>query len=355
MPKTLSLTIEVSGCPTTCMHCWANGGAYPSMPLADIEWVLEQSRGFCENYGLKFVSYPLHEMLAHFSAAQILPLFAALHNDAFEPIATTGIPLAMREDWQELLTAIKNVGTTTLWFTFHGIGSVHDRAVNRKGAYEETCLALSRAKMAGLRCGCNVFVTKENLKQFRMMVQKLQELGLDEMGWEVARYHPTLRRRLGENSRPELACFSPYADEIADLSVFWKDKWRNIADYTEGAYVLRAINGEESERLPWQFPVSEERIPVVCRSNLDVYSGAAGNYESYHGNLRQDGVEQVLEKALKRGPVSDDDIYFTAITLPAVHQLAEEVGVKDGTKVYFSAAEMRLRWLDIALADYRRY
>ncbi len=163
MPKTMYLNMEVSGCPTTCMHCWANGHAYPAMPLADIDWVLAQGQRFCANQALVFAPYAFHEMLAHPDFTSILPRFAALDKDVFEPFPTTGVPLATREDWRELLSAIQEIGTKTLWFTFHGVGDVHDRAVNRKGAYQESCLAVQRAHEAGLRCGCNVFVTKENL------------------------------------------------------------------------------------------------------------------------------------------------------------------------------------------------
>lgn len=355
MTKTLVFTMEVSGCPTTCMHCWANGGAYPAMPLSEIVWVLEEGQRFCESRGLVFTPYPLHELLAHPDAAQILSLIAALHPDAFEPIATTGVPLAIREDWQDLLTAIKHIGTRTLWVTFHGVDEVHNRAVNRRGAFEETCLAVARAKSAGLRCGCNVFVTKENLAQFETFSQHLQSLGLDEMGWEVARYHPTPRRRRGERSRPELEDVARHSDGIAALSVFWKDKWRNLAAYTEGAYVTRALLGHEGEAEPWQYSPSNDYLPVVCRSNLDVYSGQAGSYENYHGNLRTDGSEMVFQRVLDRGAVFADEIYFTTPLLPSVQELAAHVGMQDGPKIYFSAAEMRHRWLDLAMVDHRRY
>jgi hypothetical protein len=355
MLKTLILSMEVSGCPTTCMHCWANGGAYSAMPLADILFVLEQGQRFCENRELIFDPYPLHEMLAHTDVAEILPLVAALHPDAFEPIATTGIPLAVREDWQVLLAAIKSVGTKTLWFTLHGVGSVHDRVVNRKGAYEETCLAVARVHAAGLRCGCNVFVTKENLAQFEMLVQSLHHLGMDEISWDVARFHPIPRSRQQENSRPELVDLVQYADEIAELSIFWKEKWQNISAYTEGAYVNLVLNGQDINAQTKQYPASDSHITIVCRSNLDVYSGAAGNYVDFHGNLRRDDAQTVFERALARGPVSDDERYFTTNGLPTVKELAQKAGIKDGSRIYFSAVEMRQRWMDIALTDYRRY
>jgi DNA mismatch repair protein MutH len=39
----------------------------------------------------------------------------------FEPLSTTGVPLALREDWQELLAAAAALGTTTVWVAFHGL------------------------------------------------------------------------------------------------------------------------------------------------------------------------------------------------------------------------------------------
>jgi len=43
----LYLCMEVAGCPTVCRHCWAQGTGYGMMPLADIEWVLDQAHQFC--------------------------------------------------------------------------------------------------------------------------------------------------------------------------------------------------------------------------------------------------------------------------------------------------------------------
>ena len=355
MPRTLYLNMEISGCPTACLHCWANGRAYPLMPLVDIDWVLEQGKRFCADRDLIFAPYAFHELLAHPDVTEILPRFAALDREAFEPLATTGVPLAMRDDWRDILTAIGRIGTKTLWFTFHGIDTVHDRVVNRKGAYQEVCLAVARAHEAGFRCGCNVFVTKENLAQFELLVQSLHDMEIDEMGWEIARYHPTQRRRKSEVSRPELADFGKFAPAVAELSVFWREKWRNLPEYTEAAYVAQALQSQDSDAQVWQFLPSADPIGLVCRGNLDVYSGRAGYYERFHGNLCRDGVEVVFQSALERGAVSDDAPYFSTEALPTVQDLAAKVGDAQGGRIYFSALEMRQRWLDVALPEYRRY
>src|SRR5215469_16370247 len=129
--------MEVAGCPTVCRHCWAQGTGYVAMPLADIEWALEEAHQFCDARGVGFDAYPMHELAAHPDAARLFGLFnshsgtvkAAGETDAgtmFEPWPTTGVPLAAREDWRSVLQAAAAAGVRTLWVAFHGVGEVHD-------------------------------------------------------------------------------------------------------------------------------------------------------------------------------------------------------------------------------------
>ena len=115
----LYLDVEVVGCPTVCRHCWAQGVGYQAMPVADVAFVLEQAHRFCDEHGLAFGAYPMHEVAWHPQATAILQLFAD-HVGAleFEPLTTTGVPLATRPDWAELLTAAAQLGTTTVWWHF---------------------------------------------------------------------------------------------------------------------------------------------------------------------------------------------------------------------------------------------
>lgn len=45
------MLVEVSGCPTTCLHCWALGGDYGAMPLDGAAFVLEELARFCGELG----------------------------------------------------------------------------------------------------------------------------------------------------------------------------------------------------------------------------------------------------------------------------------------------------------------
>jgi hypothetical protein len=91
MVAELWLQVEVVGCPTVCRHCWAQGVAYQAMPLGEVAWVLEEARRFCDDHGLGFSAYPMHELAAYPQAAALLRLFAGHVGAAeFEPLSTTG-------------------------------------------------------------------------------------------------------------------------------------------------------------------------------------------------------------------------------------------------------------------------
>jgi hypothetical protein len=343
MVATLDLQVEVVGCPTVCRHCWAQGVPYQAMLVADVAWVLEQTHRFCDAHGLGFGAYPMHELAAHPQAAKILGLFADRVGAAeFEPLSTTGVPLATREDWQQVLAAAARLGTTTVWMAFHGLGIEHDRQVNRAGAFTETCLAIQRA-------GANVFVTTVNAGQAERLLGVLQRLELDEMWWGPATYYPTPRGRRNERLRPQPSDLHPIAAWIRELSQFDHDVWANLEAHTEAAWVGRALAGAWPSQLAEVEPShGDQGLPLVCRPDLELYTGTAGLYRARHGNLSIDGGHAVLGRALAQGGRSTDAVWFGPEPLPPVGELAARFGDRTGQRVHFSEASVRYLWLDRA-------
>jgi hypothetical protein len=350
MVATLELQIEVVGCPTVCRHCWAQGVPYPAMPVDDAAWVLEQAHGFCEAHGLGFGAYPMHELVAHPQAAELLQLFADHVGAAeFEPLSTTGVPLAIRQDWQQLLAAAAELGTTTVWVAFHGLGVEHDRQVNRPGAWIETCLAIQRAHAVGLRAGCNVFVTTANIGQTERLLGALGRLEVEQMAWEPATYYPTPRGRRNERLRPRPSDLLPLADRVRQLSSFHSEAWANLEAYTEAAWVARALAGDWPAQLAeLELRHGDQRLPLVCRPSLELHTGVAGRYRERHGNLRSDGGQAVLGRALAQGGRSTEALWFGPEPLPPVSELAARNGDQTGHGVHFSEASVRYLWLDRA-------
>ena len=340
----IGLVLEAAGCPTTCIHCWAQGRSYPAMPLEDVEWVLAEASHFCADRGLAFSSFPMHEVAAHPDAAAVLDLYKRyVGAEQFEPLTTTGVPLATRDDWREVLAAAAAVGTTTVWVAFHGVGEEHDRQVNRAGAFAETCLAVERIHAAGLRAGCNVFLTKTNLARVDPLAEALRRLALDEISLEVAAYYPTARSRRYETVRPESGDLRPHVETIKALCPpYWRGWWDDLEASTEAAYVSRAL----ARVAPARSQERDASIALVCRPTLDVHTGLAGRYGERLGNLRADGVAAVLERAVEGGARTYDEMWFGAEPLPDDAQLAASFGEPEGRGVHPRAQSVRYLWAD---------
>jgi len=346
METELYSCLEVVGCPTICRHCWAQGVPYQAMPLEDIRHVLQQARGFCETHDYTFNSYPMHEVAAHPEALEVLRLFQEFVTPGekfVDPLATTGVPIATRDDWSDLLDGLREQRITTLWLAFHGVGEVHDRAVHRSGAYGETLLAAQRAREKGFKVGGNVFITKESSAQVDELAEQLDSLGIGAW-WGVASYSPVARLRQHEPSRPHLDELLPISEKLAGLSPVNSDFWLNLAACTEAAYAGNALaNGG--------FDYYHRNINrIVVRPSLDVHSGDARLYGPGHGNLRRDDPMQVFAAALAHGSIGDDTLHYGNRALPDLHTLAEKVGDAHGQCVYPDGSSMRYRWLDKFIA-----
>jgi hypothetical protein len=353
------LCMEVAGCPTVCRHCWAQGTGYGMMQLAAIEWVLDGVHAFCESRGLGFDAYPMHELAAHPDAARLFALFnshcgtlnragEARTGTMFEPWPTTGVPLADREDSDEVLAAAAGAGTKTLWLAFHGTGEVHDRQVSHRGGYAGTCLAAERARAAGLHVGGNIFLTTDSLPQLDELLATVGQLADVGVCFETAGYLPTPRSRHNERLRltlPELAPVAPRLGALANPVNTCQ--WSGLDGRTEAAYVRQALAGD----WPAIADPAPGELALVCTPSLDVYSGLAGLHRTRHGNLRDDGIAAVLASALARGRETEDELWFGPRPHPGPAELAARYGDATSLTVHPWHESVRYLWLDRARQD----
>jgi hypothetical protein len=288
----------------------------------------------------------MHEVTAHPEAPDVIRVFAPHLGQPYDPILTPGTPLAVRDDWKEIIAAAKECGAHSLWVAFHGFGEEHDRQLNRPGAFDETCLAVRRAQESGLGAGANVFLTKAGARDFDRLLAVLIELRLGEMSIAPAAYTPTARGRRYEAQRPELADLVPIAERVMKSSSLNREAWSELASHTEAAWVRRAT----AEDWPPPGRVQEPFHQLVVRPNADLHTGTTGRYRRRHGNLRRDGAQRVLVRALADGPITAEEIYFPDAGAYSTSELAARWGDPEGTRVYFWHDSLRLRWLDQASA-----
>jgi hypothetical protein len=315
------------------------------MPFGLVRSILESVHAWCHQRGIPFGAFPMHEVAAHPDAAALLRLFAE-HDRMprpFQPLTTTGVPLATRDDWREVLVAARETGTTVVWMALHGMPEHHDAQVNRRGAFAETCTAIERVHSAGMAVGCNIFVTSENVEDGPHIAEILSRLGVEERSWQPSDYYPHAGARRNEKLRPELQFLVPIAGEIARWSTFYRQQWADIASWSEGAWVQRAVFG--------QWPELKSDVDLgallVLRPNLDLHFGRAGDYGERFGNLTRDGLDAVLERALSAMDWSMDEVWFHPEELLPIADAAR-FGDPAGTGIHFSADSVRYLWLDRA-------
>jgi hypothetical protein len=340
-PVDFHVQVEVSGCLTTCMHCWALGRDYRAMPVEDAAFFLDELARFCGGHGLEYYAYPMHEVTAHPAAPDMIRLFAPHLGGGYDPVLTPGAPLASREDWAQIFAAAKECGAHAIWVAFHGYGDEHDRQLNRPGAFEETCLAVRRAQECGLGAGANVFLTKPALRDFDRLLAVLHDLRLGNTSFAVADYSPTPCGRRYEALRPELGDLLPIAQRVLAESRLCHQEWSDLESYTEAAWVRHARDGGWPDTGYWTTP----HYQLVCRPNLDLHTGTGGIYRRRHGNMRRDGARAVLERALADGPIAREQLYLPG-PAPSTADLALIAADADGMAIHFGAESVRSRWLD---------
>ncbi len=336
------LWIEAAGCPTVCKHCWAQGTPYSAMPIDDLSWVLTQTKEWCEDHEIQFGSFPMHELMAHPDVAPMLGVYRDVlgYDPGFDPLATTGFPVADRDDWEETVTSIGAQGTRNFWLAFHGYRDGHDRHVAMPGAYEKTCQAARNVRTVGIGVGANVFLTTNVLANLNVLIDTIHDLELVNTYWSPAIFYPTARSRQYERERPTLDDLLPIASKVKPLHGFQDGFWDNLERHTEAAWIQKALSGE------WQdSPARSDEVNVVCRPNFDLFTGWPGCFDKCHGNLKSVGIASVLSRALEYGAKSWDDLYGFPDS-PLVSVLAERFGDNQNKQIHPIAQSIRYRWLD---------
>ena len=74
----------------------------------------------------------------------------------------------------------------------------------------------------------------------------------------------------------------------------------------------------------------------------------AGQYVKRYGNLRRDGVDEVLSRAMADGPSSDDELWFPGEQLPPVQELAARFGDAQSQRIHGGPVSIRYWWMECA-------
>jgi len=183
------------------------------------------------------------------------------------------------------------------------------------------------------------------------MAEKRQVIGQMTLGAGIQEiipglygFTPNARGRHSEPLRPEWQDVEPLVEKLDAIpeTAFWRRFWYELPDrHTESWYVRQALEGT------WPDEPAYRLISLVCCPNLDIYRGFAGQYTRRYGNLRRDGVDDVLNRALADGACSHEELWFTREQLLPVQEVAARFGDQKSQRIH-DADSVRHWWLDCA-------
>ncbi len=119
--------------------------------------------------------------------------------------------------------------------------------------------------------------------------------------------------------------------------------------HTESWYVEQALAGTwPDEDMKRYEDAYRNMVSLVCRPNLDVYYGFAGQYTNRYGNLRRDSIDEVLSRAMAAGSFSYDEVWFGDMQLLPIGELATCFGDARSQCIHGDSFSIRDWWIDSA-------
>lgn len=352
MTNGIDLAIEAAGCSNRCRHCYASGMPYKPMVLAQYIDILSSFRRVCDQRGLKFYPYPMHDVSTHPNMAEVIQVTVEHSDDgigAFQPLVTPGNSLALRDELGVVLQKLEKQGINAFWLTIHGRVEDHDWTTSRERSYQRTMQMISTLHSSGYSVGANYMINKRNVRYFSNHAAELKQVGLSQMACEIAGYgfSPNFADKYFAYL-PKLADVLPIKDAIVRESDFYKEKWEKLSCMTEGHY-LSDLDGYETQEWEALETRAASTLTLVCDRNLNIYIGEAGTYFDLLGKAVDTPTESIIEAAVARGVSCLEKYYFEQHADREIHELARLHGDKTGSRLYWTYEGLRMRWLEVDL------
>ena len=327
--KSLTVCLDMCGCPNRCAHCWLGAVPNGSLTTDDLRFVAEQFRPFTSS--LEVADW-YREPDFHDDYKERWELCAALSDRQTPHFELISYWRAVRDstylDW------IKSQGVRTAQLTFFGGEALTDRCAGRKGAYQELVKTIGLLLDKEIVPRIQVFANKETLPEMPLVERMIEELRLPERcaafgGAFSAFVHAGSCD--GENEKhygiwvtPEDLEKIPPLLAQSTLRHFGEKTLPDVFGETESALCARL-----SEDGSTQNYVEDAPVFYVDR-NFDVYPNITAPAPFWRlGTLRTDGAEAVLQTYLD----SASPAQHAALTVP-VREFVRAYGNPDSERLF---------------------
>lgn len=170
--KTVSLVVDMNGCPNRCLHCWL--GHQPNRRMEED----------ADHFIMSYFS-PYFEHIAYYSWLREPDFCKDYRSRWYQDIAISQNAAPMRFELasfyqiardEDYIPFLKSVGVKKVQLTFFGLKETQDRYVGRAGAYEEVLLATNRLIEAGITPRWQCFLNEENKEEILAVYEMAKEI-----------------------------------------------------------------------------------------------------------------------------------------------------------------------------------
>lgn len=174
--KTLSLCVDMYGCPNRCLHCWLSHMPNRTMEPGADQWILEQFQPFFDK--ITFFSW-LRE-------PDYCPDYRRQwERDKSLSVGVTPPRFELASFWRlvrdpDYVLFLKEVGVKCVQLTFFGLEDITDRYIGRKGGFRELLQATEILLTHEISPRWQAFINEENKDELVALLDLSKDLKLSE-------------------------------------------------------------------------------------------------------------------------------------------------------------------------------
>lgn len=295
--RSITLALDMKGCPNRCRHCWMGWGPNGDLPETDLARAAADFAPFADSlqiddwnrepdYSDRYRErWELCRSLSgpgpyhpHFELASVWRL---VRDEGYAP-------------W------LAGLGVKAVQLTLFGGEETTDWYTGRKGAYREILQAMDILLQNGIAPRIQVFANRQNLPELPRVEELIERLDLDRRCREAGREFACFVHQgscdgknldfYGERLTPEDLPELPPLLAAGTLKHFGKKSLPDVFGRTEGELVRELLEDESTASY-----VSEDPVFFIdC--HYDVYPNITTPSPLWRlGNWKRDGAEAVLD------------------------------------------------------------
>ena len=319
--RSLTLAVDMFGCPNRCRHCWIGHMPNRAMEEGADAWIVNYFRPY-------FNSIAFYSWLREPDFCD--DYVQRWHRDNQISVNTSPMRFELASFWRivrdpRYIDFLKEVGVKKVQLTFFGMEELTDQYTGRKGAFQELLDATEILIANQIAPRWQAFINEENKEEIVQLLSLIDSLKLEE---RCSTFHENFKFFVhsgscdGENRK--LYKIRIEKDHIPESIIPYYMDYEKVLTERECCSLLR----NDTSNVVYH---NGDAIVLNISNQYDVYFNFTHMTQAWRiGNLKSDNQDEIIRK------IKDEDIpaLNLARRIP-VCELAEKYGDKQSDKAFF--------------------